>query len=302
MSCFCLSSHSQHLLSNLEIVEPASYEEAITHQGWQEAMNKEFQALRDNQTWDIVPLPAGKKPISCKWVYKTKFKADGSVERLKARLVIRGFTQKEGIDYTKTFSPMVKMTTIRTLMAVAVKKKWSLHRLDVNNAFLHGDLHEDIYMKLPQGLTSSIPNAVWKLRKSLYGLKQASRQWYAKLAEVLYKRGYRHSENNYSLFYEKEDNLAVFLAVYVDDILVTGNNEPEIQSLKEYLDLAFKIKDLGFVSYFLGIEVLQSTQGLILTQRKFTLELLKEFKCDNSPKVITPLDTTSKLRHDEGDP
>jgi len=169
-----------------------------------------------------------------------------------------------------------------------------------NNAFLHGDLHEEIYIKLPPGIHTNIRNAVSKLNKSLYGLKQASRQWYAKLSEVLYRRGYKDSENDHSLFFKSQHDSVVFLAIYVDDILLIGNDEQEITSLKAFLDATFKIKDLGPAYFFLGIEVLQTHRGLLLTQRKFTMELLQEYDCLLSTPVICPLDYSSKLSLDEG--
>ena len=143
-------------------------------------MKKEFDALHSNHTWDIVPLTKGKKPISCKWVYKVKYKSDGTIERYKARIVAKGFTKKEGIDFLETFSSVIKFNTVRCLINLAVKKALKIHQFDVNNAFLHGDLHETVYIKLPPCMDSS-STMVCKLKKSLYGLKQASYHRYGKL-------------------------------------------------------------------------------------------------------------------------
>lgn len=242
------------------------------------------------------------KPVSCKWVYTIKYKSDGSIERPKARLVIRGFTQKPGIDYHKTYSLVVKMTTIRSLIATAVKKKWHFCQLDMNNAFLHGELDKDIYMTPPPGLPLPQPNMVCKHKKSLYVLKQASRQWHAKLSKALRSEGYRNSKNDYSLFFEKMGGTVVFIAIYFDDILVAGDNEVEIQHLKSFLDSNIKIKDLGTLNYFLELELYQVPNGLVMTQRAFALNMIKEFGVKPSASAVSPLDPSIKLKPDEGAP
>ena len=206
VACCSVNYHS-----SLPPSEPNTYAEAVQYPEWQDVIAKEFSALESNNTWTVVPLPPGKKTIASKWVLK-KMHADGTIERHKAHLVMKRFTQREGIDFTKTFSPVVKMTTIRSLVAVVVKKGWNLTQVNVNNAFLHGDLHEDVYMKPPLGL--NIPAGfVCKFQKSLYGLRKASGQWHSKLSVALISRGYKSSKNDCCLFYKRKTGIVVFLAV-----------------------------------------------------------------------------------------
>ncbi|KAJ0913978.1 putative RNA-directed DNA polymerase [Helianthus annuus] len=284
-------------------VEPSSYFEAIKDPRWIEAMNSEMEALYRNNTWVVVDLPKGRKPIGCKWVYRIKYKANGEVERYKARLVAKGFNQREGIDFGETFSPVVKMVTVRVVLKLAVNKGWPLYQLDINNAFLYGSLSEDVYMTLPQGYFDNDKNKVCKLVKSLYGLKQAPRQWNEKLTSVLLKLGFVQSLCDHSLFVLSKDKVFVVLLVYVDDIVITGNDVSEITQVKKRLSESFKIKDLGILKYFLGIEVLYSNESICLSQRKYCLELLNEFGYLGCKPVNTPIEQshviTSKVDKDQ---
>ncbi|XP_019238389.1 PREDICTED: uncharacterized protein LOC109218475 [Nicotiana attenuata] len=198
------------------------------------------------------------------------------------------------------------MSTIKTLIVVAVKKQWPMFQLDVNNAFLHGDLDDEVFMKLPPGYTvpsiSSSGQLVCKLQKSLYGLRQASRQWYAKLSQALSSRGYQHSLNDYSLFTKVSGDSIVVLAVYVDDIILTGTDSAEILALKSFLHQQFRIKDLGSLHYFLGLEVFYSASGVVLHQKKFLHDLLIEFHCSDATPVVCPLPQSLKLKAKEGVP
>ncbi|XP_074336065.1 uncharacterized protein LOC141673233 [Apium graveolens] len=291
--------HHVFIATTESLVEPVTYNQASKYPKWVEAMNKELLALQVNKTWVLVDLPAGKKPIGCKWVYKIKLKADGSVERYKSRLVAKGYNQQWGIDYIETLSPVVKMTTIRCLLALAAHINWPLFQLDVNNAFLHGDLHEEVYMIVPEGLPNPY-SKVCKLVKSLYGLKQASRQWFSKLVGELLDRGYYQSKNDYSLFIKHANDLITVVVVYVD-IILTGSDSSAISELKLHLDQAFHIKDLGRLSYFLGIEVGYLPNGISLTQKKFTNELLQSSGITTFKKVVTHLLVNLKLAANEGE-
>ena len=260
----------------LEGVEPRSFKEAMQDEGWRAAMAHEIRALEDNGTWVMEELPAGKKALGCKWVYKIKYNSDRSVERLKARLVTLGNHQVAGLDYNETFAPVAKMVTVRAFLAVAAAKNWELHQMDVHNAFLHGDLDEEVYMKLPPGFTPSSPGMVCRLKKSLYGLCQAPRCWFAKLATSLKDYGFRQSYSDYSLFTLHRGSTQLNVLVYVDDLIISGNDSAALVSFKEYLRSCFHMKDLGVLKYFLGIEVARSGDGLFLCQRKYSLDIVAD--------------------------
>ncbi|GKD28868.1 putative RNA-directed DNA polymerase [Tanacetum coccineum] len=252
-------------------------------------MNSEMEALIRNMTLIITDLPSGRRTIGIKWIFKVKYKFTGEVERFKARLVDKGFNQKEGIDYAEIFSPLVKMVTVRCVLSLVIQRGWTVYQLDINNAFLYGEIVEDVYMTLPEGYFNHYDKRVCKLQKSLYGLKQAPRKWNEKLTCVLKEYGFEHSKNDFSLYTKSGDDFFVVLLVYVDDILITGNSMSEINKFKQLLNSKFLIKDLGKLKYFLEIEVLNDNDKPCLCQRKYCLELLNEFDMLAAKPSTVPL-------------
>jgi hypothetical protein len=250
--------------------EPLTLTEALNDQNWCKAMKEEYNALLENKTWHLVPPNRSKNLIDCKWVYRIKKKADGSIDRYKARLVAKGFKQRYGIDYEDTFSPVVKIATIRIVLSLSVSCGWSLRQLDVKNAFLHGVLEEEVYMRQPPGFENPhAPHHVCKLDKALYGLKQAPRAWYSRLSSKLCELGFTPSKADTSLFLLKKSGISMFVLIYVDDIIVTGSSDRAINALLRDLNVNFAIKDLGDLHFFLGIEVKRVHNGLLLTHKKY---------------------------------
>eukprot|EP00253_Pinus_taeda_P018456 PITA_18456 len=229
-------------------------------------MNEEYHSLLANDTWDLVPLPKGRKLVRCKWVYRTKYGPDGKVDKHKARLVAKGFSQVEGIDYTETFSPVAKMNSIRLVLSLAASLKWEVHQMDVKSAFLHGDLHEEIYMEQPIGFIQTDSSLVCRLKKSLYGLKQAPRAWYAKMDSFLLESCFSRCYSDNTVYTKKVGNSLIILVLYVDDLILTGSDPNLINHVKSSLKKKFEMTDLGHLHYFLGLQVLQSKEGISLSQ------------------------------------
>ncbi|KAD3338048.1 hypothetical protein E3N88_33569 [Mikania micrantha] len=285
------------------VTEPLGYYEAINSddkENWMKAMNEEMRSLYQNETWRLVDKPINQKLVDCKWVYKLKEGIEGVEKpRYKARLVAKGFTQREGIDYTEIFSPVVKHTSIRVILALTAVYDLELEQLDVKTAFLHGVLDEQIYMKQPLGFVDKEqPNKVCLLKKSLYGLKQSPRQWYRRFDEYMVKNGFSRSMfDNCVYIMEYSSGRFVYLLLYVDDMLIACEDKRQIQIVKGVLMREFDMKELGSAKKILGMEIQRDRNKklLYLSQSSYIRKVLKNYSMENCKPVMTPMAQHFKL-------
>lgn len=280
---------------------PSTVRQAKKDLNWRNAMKAEYEALIRNKTWELVPKTSHQNVVGCKWIFRIKYKVNGELDKYKARLVAKGFTQRPGIDFNSTFSPVVKPATVRLVLSIACQRQWGLHQLDVNNAFLQGQLEDEVYMQQPQGFESTTyPNYVCKLRKAIYGLKQAPRAWFLSLSSFLLSYGFLGSKSDSSLFIYSKAGVLMYLLVYVDDIIVTGNNSMAVKRMIEALAVRFSIKDMGRLHFFLGVEVVHKPDGLVLTQSKYISEILKKYNMHESKGVLSPMSSSLMLQVSDG--
>ncbi|KAH9313288.1 hypothetical protein KI387_028323 [Taxus chinensis] len=248
--------------------DPQSFREASDILEWDSAMDEEYSSLMKNDTWDLTPLPKGRKIFSI-----------------------------VGVDYTETFAPVAKMTSIRLTLAIATTNRWKVHQMDVKSAFLHGDLEEEIYMEQPLGYVHD-PSLICKLKKSLYGLKQAPRAWYAKMDSFLLTSGFTRCHSDPNVYILWQDDSILILVLYVDDLLITENSSSIIDSVKTALANRFSMIDLGLLHYFLGIQISQSDSRILISQPKYALDLLAHFQMSDCKSSPTPFLSGVKLVSD----
>jgi transposase InsO family protein len=284
---FLVEGNMDIVISKIPIVlntedDPKSFSEAMSFRDavfWKEAVNDEMDSILLNNTWVLVDLPLGSKPICCKWVFRRKYNSDGSIQTFKARLVAKSFKQKEGIDYFDTYAPVARITSICILMALASIYDLYVHQIDVKTAFLNGDLDEEVYMEQPEGFI--LPNnekKVCKLVKSLYGLKQTPKQWHEKFDTVILSNGFKYNGADKCIYSKFTKDYGVIVCLYVDDMLIFGTNMKGVCETKKYLTSMFKMKDLNEVDTILGIKVKKHSEGYALCQSHYIEKVLLKFK------------------------
>src|SRR5438270_1075425 len=285
--------------------EPQTFKEAIiSSEGplWKEAIDSEIQSILQNHTWELVDLPSGCKPLGSKWIFKRKMKADGTIKKYKARLVIKGYSQREGLDYFDMYSPVSRITSIRMVLAIAALRNLEVHQMDVKTAFLNGDLDEEIYMRQPEGFSApGKEKKVCKLVKSLYGLKQAPKQWHQKFDNVMLEKGFKTSECDKCVYIKENKEGYILLCLYVDDILIIGSNDKMIKSTKDMLNSKFDMKDMGLADVILGIKITRTSDGISLNQSHYIDKILEKFNKGDTYEVKTPIDPNQHLLKNKGE-
>lgn len=288
------SVQSVTLNSSTEPEEPSTYTEALSSpesDKWQAAMQEELRSLHDAETWTLVDRRPGMKVIKSKWVYRIKRDENGEIQRYKARLVAVGASQVQGIDYHETYSPVVKLTSLRLLLALANEENMAIRQLDVKTAYLHGVLEEEVFMEQPPSGNIK-PDKVCKLQKSIYGLKQSGRTWYQTLDNTLKDLGYKRLETDRCVYILQNGSDKILLSVYVDDMLMIGTTQNVLMNAINSLSKKIDLKDLGEPKYILGIEVNRNKpmHQITLHQRKYIDEVLTKFGMANCKPVKTPID------------
>ncbi|GBN76962.1 Retrovirus-related Pol polyprotein from transposon TNT 1-94 [Araneus ventricosus] len=254
-------------------------------QNWKAALDEEMESMKENDVWDLEELPMDRKAISCRWVLRKK--RDG---KYKARLVARGFMQKEGVDYFETFSPVISMPALRLLLIIMLNENSNVLVLDVKTAFLNGELNETIYMDQPKGYDDNTGRKC-KLKKSLYGLKQAPRQWYQKFLNFVNKLGFKQLNSESCIFIRQVNSKNIFMALYVDDLLLGGSDVQEINVIVDMLSKEFKMSKSEKASEFLGIRIEFASDNLFLDQESYILRLLKKYKMLDCNPCSIPIET-----------
>jgi hypothetical protein len=265
---------------------------------WKEAMDKEIKSIMEHETWELVPRPDNQKVIGSRWIFKIKRHADGSIERYKARFCAKGYTQKFGVDYNETFAPVVKHTSIRILLALAAEMDLEIYQFDVNTAFLYGTIDTDIYMEQPDGYVSNEhPDQVCKLKKSLYGTKQAARQWNMRLHEHMIKHGFKRTDADHCVYIRSEGKEYVVIVIYVDDLIVMAKTKTSIDEICKQLKNDFDIKELGEIKYCLGIQVKRNREKktIEINQEAMIDRVAKRFAIEECKPTYLPADVNSKL-------
>ena len=301
----CNAAYVRNRVITTATKEPETLKDALDSEyatQWKAAAaDAEYQSLLENETWELVELPAGRKPISCKWVFKVKHDQTGKVERFKGRLVAKGFLQKYGIDYDETFSPVVRFSSIRDLLAFGVSRQMLIHQMDVVTAFLNGTLDEEIYMQQPEGYVEpGKEGLVCRLKKSLYGLKQSPRCWNNVFKEFMLSLGFVQSVADPCVFIRVLKDKLTIVTVHVDDLILVTDSEKEMIDLKTSLANHFKMKDMGVLHYCLGVSVTIKDGVLQISQEQYIGKIMRKYKLQDCKTVSTPMDLNVKLVKDDG--